>query len=69
MDYRHQKLICRGCGKRKKECICNCKSKKVAWWLDTKYLWCFDYGIGEYCNDCKNKFECFTNLREYHANG
>lgn len=61
MDWRCSKLICTKCNKRKKDCECPLE-------IGIGYVWCLDsYFIGNYCGDCKNKFECLTRKVEWNT--
>ena len=48
------KLICLDCRERKKSCKCK-NSPHYG-----KYGWCIHVGLGNYCDRCRNRFDCFT---------
>ena len=53
MDYRCRRIVCIKCGRKRKDCECPYVGI-------VRHYWCTDLKIGAYCEDCKNRFECYT---------
>jgi len=58
-NTRYLKLICVSCHKRKKDCTCHSHYAKYHG-AKYGYTWCVDVGVGAYCDECVNRFYCFT---------